>query len=293
LTGTFYNAPSVKPRTIMILVLAGLAVGYVVRRVKPVPAVPDDVVRPAAPRPQFGAPADQPLYVTIGREEFARWYRAQAPALGLPTVAEDRLLTAFAADVIEPLGRIPRPAILRVLLAEYGSYHNGVTTKRAFFENLHRRVAYSDLLLLAHSSRWEFPNVPPPPTAERPAGGKPYVGPVPQAIVRLERRLAPWYAAYRAELALPQRSAEFLDRFQGEVVRWLGRLPQPDLLRDLVEAYTPLSEEWRQRTMADRDEAVRAFFAALHRRLSKTDYARLAGSAMWKEDGERLGIPTD
>jgi len=133
--------------------------------------------------------------------------------------------------------------------------------------------------------------VPPPPTTERPPGGKPYTGPVLPAILKFERQLAPWYLAYRFELDLPARDAEFLADFQWAVVRWLGRVPQPDLLRDLVAAYTPLHQKWKQRTMADRDQAVRVFFAALRRRLSKTDYALLAGSVMWKDDCERLGIP--
>ncbi|MHC4136996.1 MAG: hypothetical protein ACYS0K_18725 [Planctomycetota bacterium] len=251
----------------------------------------------------------------LGRDEFARWYRAHAPTLGLPEVADDHALANFGADVIEPLGRIPRLQILRVLLAEYLPWHSRIdeieakrisfnraphpeldaqeaAAKRAFFDNLYRLIAYSDLLLLAHSARWEFKDrVPPPPTTERPPGGDPYAGPVPQAIVNFERLLAPWYLAYRFELDLPRRDAEFLADFQWQVVRWLGRVPPPALLRDLVEAYTPQHQKWNQRTVADRDQAVRVFFAALRRCLDKNDYALLAGSAMWKDDCERLGIP--
>lgn len=290
-----------KPRTILVLVLAGLAVGYVVRRVEPVPestdqrggeAVPDDVARPGAARPRFGAPTDRPLYVSLGRDEFARWYRAQAPGLGLPEV-DHEALKSFAADVVDPLGRIPRPAILRLLLAEYLPYHQRVTTKRAFFENLHRQIAYSDLLLLAYSSRWELKDVPPPPDAERPAGGDPYAAPVLAAILEFERPFASWYLAYRFELELPERDPDFLSRFQWEVVQWLGRVPRPDLMRELIEAYTPLQEEWKQRTLADRDRAVRAFFAELRRRVSKSDYVRLVDSDMWRDDCDRLKISPD
>ncbi len=301
MTGTHYNAPSVKPRTISILVLTGLLVGFLVRTVVPIarhagaadPAgegVPDDAVRPAAPRPRFGAPADQPVYATLGRDEFARWYEAQAPALGLPEV-DTEALRSFAADVIDPLGRIPRPAILRVLLAEYVPYHGKAATKQVFFDNLYRQVAYSDLLLLAYSSRWELKDVPPPPDDERPAGGNPYAAPVLAAIFEFERSFASWYLAYRFELELPARQAGFLEAFHWEVLQWLGRVPQPELLRDLVEAYTPLSEKWKQRTLADRDRAVVAFFAELRRILSKADYARLATSDMWQAECDRLKIP--
>ena len=297
--------PRVKRRLVLLLALAALAAAYLVRGVAQTraPATPpdatspegaqaDELLRPRAPRPRFGTPPDQPRYVILSRDEFALWYRAHAPGLGLPEVADDSLLAGFATDVIEPLGRIPRPPILRVLLAEYAPHHaKDASATRTFFANLYPRVAYSDLLLLAHSHRWDCEDVPPPPTTERPAGGKPYAGPVLPAIVKFERPLAPWYLAYRFELDLPKRDAEFLADFQWAVVRWLGRVPQPDLLRDLVTAYTPLHQKWKQRTMADRDQAVRVFFDALRRRLSKADYARLAGSGMWKDDCERLGIP--
>ena len=326
-----------KRRTVLLIALAALAVGYLVRGVAPTKdraTAPDaesrrssdlsaearsakaDPLRPAAPRPRFGAPADQPLYVLISRDAFARWYRAQAPALELPEVAETWLLTSFAADVIDPLGRIPRPQILRAILAEYLPHDRKtreIEAKRiaknrapdpeldaqdaaatqAFFDNLYRLIAYSDLLLLAHSSRWDFKNVPPPPTSERPPGGDPYSAPVGAAMLVFERPFAPWYRAYRHELDLPDRDAEFLETFQWEVVQWLGRIPQPELLKDLIEAYTPLQQKWKQRTLADRDRAVGAFFATLRPRLTKTDYKLLAGSVMWKDDCRRLKIPLD
>ncbi|MHC4974335.1 MAG: hypothetical protein ACYTG3_18595 [Planctomycetota bacterium] len=309
-----------KARTILLIALAGLAVGYLVRGVGPdrdratppdAPspererAKPDDVARPTAPRPRFGAPADQPLYVQIGRDEFARWYRAHAPGLGLPEVADTSVLRTFAADVIDPLGRIPRPPILRALMAEYLALDKknrapdpeldaqDAAATRAFFDNLYRLIAYSDLLLLAHSARWECKDVPPPPTTERPPGGNPYAAPVTAALLKFERPFAPWYLAYRFELDLPERDTEFLNLFQWEVVQWLGRVPRPELLKSLVEAYTPLQQKWKQRTLADRDRAVIAFFDELRRRLSKTDYALLAKSDMWQDDCDRLKIPAD
>jgi hypothetical protein len=283
-------------RLVVILVaLVAFAAGFLVHtltRGRPAPeAVPADAFRPAAPRPRFGAPADRPLFAILGRDEFAHWYRAQAPGLGLPEVADDEVLGGFAADVIEPLGRIPRPPILRVLLAEYRAYAARRTGAEEFFENLQGKVAYSDLLLLAFSERWDV--VAPPLVEEGPEGVRPYDGPVPQAIVKHERRLAPWYLAYCRELGLPHRDAGFLDAFQWEVLQWLGRLPKPELLQHLVEAYTPLHEKWKLRTVADSDQAVRDFFAALRSRLSKADYKRIAGSMMWKDDCEVLGIPLD
>jgi hypothetical protein len=297
--------PRVKRRTVLVLALAALAAGYVVHSVvqrEPPNAAADlsrrspegaktGASRPVAPRPRFTAPRDRPLFVVLGRDEFARWYRAQAPGLGLPAVADDDVLGGFATDVIEPLGRIPRPRILRVLLAEYRSYAARRTKPEEFFESLRGRVAHSDLALIAFSERWDV--LAPPLAEEGPAGVHPYDGPVPQAIAKFERRLAPWYLAYRLELDLPQRNAEFLDQFQWEVLQWLGRLPKPELLRALVEAFTPLQQRWNQRTMADSDQAVRSFFAALRRRLPKADYARITGSVMWKDDCELLDIPRD
>ena len=115
--------PRVKRRTVLLIALAVLAFGCLVRgmaqtKARPTPpdtvlperegaaarnpagdALPGDAPRPRAPRPRFGTPPDQPRHVLLGRDEFARWCRAHMATLGLPEVADDHVLANFGADV--------------------------------------------------------------------------------------------------------------------------------------------------------------------------------------------------
>lgn len=277
------------------------------------------VVPPPAP-PTDGPEGDQPLELTTefarweGRE-FARWYAIHRRAWDLPEIDQASLVSY--GEVLVVLGRIPRrEVLLRVLealqerdralepiyeeSAAWRKAHPGpprdVAAELAFderlrnehqrcFDRLHRELAYSDYVFLLTRAEDEVERRPPPGGPLK--GGDPYARPVTDA--RDCHRFRTWYEGYRLELGFPEVDEEFLGSFHQHIVLPLGRLPEPALMRALVETYVPYYQRWREGN--DWDPMARDFFARLDKVLAPLDYERMRYSHEWESLCRAHAIP--
>jgi hypothetical protein len=255
--------------------------------------------------------------------EFVMWYRVHAPVIGLPPRGEDGL-DEIGVHLIEPLRRIPRPEVLRVLMQGYDRWsrleavaldaeEDGETRRllahaaRDLFEFLELELARSDLLLLVNSAEWEDEleriGYVPPETSGRLAGADPFAAPW---AWRDWGRFAVWYRAYHEQLELPSRTEEMLDRFEQEIVKPLDSLPRRELLGELMRCYAAHNRQymetkraWRQipkdsaaetRSQERLDDLYRRLLKDLERILPAVDFNRLRYSAYWEDEFEELGL---
>ena len=73
---------------------------------------------PQTPRPKGGDPLQIPLRQI---EDFVAWYRAYQHDLKLPA-RDHEFLCPFFDDIVAPLGRLPRPKLMRTLQQLYAAY---------------------------------------------------------------------------------------------------------------------------------------------------------------------------
>lgn len=305
----------------------GAGPGLPVREAEPAvesgPAARDADEVAEAP-PQEDSPAeDQPLLPRAdlaewNGSEFARWYAIHKKAWRLPDV-EERDLVRYGEHLLW-LGRIPRRDLLLRLLDAFrdrdaeeeraGLENEGWAEAHAgapeddpgwaacrnrirevyqrFFDALHEELAYADYLSLTSSFAG---NMSDPEPELRPPSSAADAYAHSAAIARDQDRFERWYRAYARLLGFPERDEDFLIAFRRYLVVPLGRLPEPELMRTLQQAYAPFHSQLKGG--ADFAEAARKLFAALDRNLTLLDYERLRHSREWDS---RLGIippPTD
>lgn len=267
---------------------------------------------------------DQPLepgaeFARWDGTEFARWYAIHKSAWDLPDIDAKDLAT-FGEHLLA-LDRIPRRdqlvRLLRELLAwqaevervseENDAWHAAnpdaaesdpgaiaclqrlVDAHQRFLDAMHQELRYPDYLALF--ARVEQRALIVDGVSVRPPSSSADAYARPVAVARRADVFERWYRGYAQLLGFPERDEDFLDGFHRHVVRPLGRLPDPALMRTLQEVYAPLharlagGEEW--------EDAVERLFSALDRVLPLLDYERIRYSREWDRYPELVPPPTD
>jgi hypothetical protein len=265
------------------------------------------VTGPTAP-PERGEPAaalvarEWPTWCRFPWPGLWFWYRSHAEEYDLPPASDD-LLRRFEADVIWPLGRIPRRELFDVLLERFrphfarwkdASEQERPALVRELLDRYYGVIAYSDYVLLFGNGRWRKWResgqlVLRPPTGEGLPGGDPYAFPG-----NWGGNFGAWYRAYHFALGLPRLDEGFVFLLEHDIVGPFGRVPPPQLLRDLILIYRrsgvidwydsddPTYERW--------GAAVRGLFRRLRVRLRRVDHRWMCRSKRWRDDCRDLGI---
>jgi len=129
---------------------------------------------PELPRRPPASAADayaRSMTIVRSRRLFVTWYQGYAPLLGLPERDED-FLDAFHRFIVQPLGRLPDPALMRTLEDVYAPLHARLTGGEEWedavgklFAALDRGLPLLDYERIRYSHEWErYPGLVPAPT---------------------------------------------------------------------------------------------------------------------------------
>jgi hypothetical protein len=282
----------------------------------PAPPARDD---DAPDQPQYLGPTTE--FLDWDAEAFGRWYEVHREAWDLPELEPE--FVEKLAPMVLALGRIPRREVLMRIMAAMSALDEETVRLEAdnrawaeanphaprdhperrahrervraaqqqFFDRLHTGLAYSDYMLVfarqAQDGNMMDGLKERAPAGGKPAGADPYARPVTDA--RETVFFEAWYRAYRHRLGLPARDREYLWTFCENVVRPLGRLPEPDVAKRLVDAYDPFHAA-AQEGRDDEAEPQRALLERLRACLSPLDFRRVRFSERWRDVATELGI---
>lgn len=270
-------------------------------------------------RPQYLGPTTE--FLQWDAEVFGRWYEVHREAWDLPELEPE--FVEKLAPMVLALGRIPRREVLMRIMAatfaldeemarleaDYRAWAEANphaprdhperrahgerlrAAQQQFFDRLHSGLAYSDYMLVfarqARDGHMMDALKERAPAGGRPAGADPYARPV--ADAREALLFVAWYRAYRHRLGLPARDEDYLWAFCENLVRPLGRLPEPGLAKRLVVAYDPFHAA-AQEGRDDETEPKRALLERLRACLSPLDYRRVRYSDRWRDVASELGV---